>query len=622
MTIRRRAAGDAAVMSIRSVGRSCIFAACLLMLSGCPSSSSKPPSTSAGTGSPSRLSEAASAKESSANPGDTPRASSARTPVGISIGSEIRLSVLPNGLPGSQFQSGAERGLFSLLETTGGGVAVWDIDRDGRCDVVCAGGGYPDLDQRIMRGYSGSLYRGHANLAFEPVSSQARFDASAIYNATMTTGDIDSDGFTDLIVTGYSGLLLFRNQGDGTLELVPGAMTGLTDTRWSSSAVLFDADGDANPDLYVARYADWSFEKNPACETQKPGRPGEKVRDYCGPREFTGLPDSMYANRGDWTFVDVTEESGVEDNLRGLGVLAADLDNDGDIDLYVTNDVDPNLLYRNEGNGKFVEIARRCGVACNDVGIPEGSMGIGLGDYNNDGRWDLWVTNYQNEIGALYRGGQNLLFSYASNAARIAATDEASVGWGTAFADMDLDGFEDLVVLNGHIELYPNGSTSLQRPQILCNMDGKFFRLASTDASPFLAAPQSCRSLTLSDFDHDGRVDFLASRMNDTVEVVTNQTQSEGASLVVRLAGKSCNRDANGALVYLKIGDRTWMRQMHAGGSYAGSHDRMLHFGIPASLKNEKGTLSIRWPHGTQEELPVDGWNRELLIVEGDSIVP
>jgi hypothetical protein len=535
--------------------------------------------------------------------------------------SSIRVESINGALIGAVYRDGSELQQFLLPETVGGGIAVIDMDRDGRCDVLCAGGGYSRPDERIMKGYPGALMRGLDRLQFVSCRMAARIDMSEHYNSALAVADFDSDGFPDFLVTGYSGLQLFRNQGDGTFEKISPEQSGLRDTLWSSSAAWLDADSNGILDLYVVHYADWSFDNHPTCYAQKQPGSSEPSVDYCGPREYKGLPDRMFANQADGSFRDVSNEAGIQEELRGLGVIAADLDGDLDVDLYVANDVDPNLLYRNEGNFRFIEIARRAGVASNDVGIPEGSMGIALGDYNGDTRFDLWVTNYQDEIGALYRNTGNMLFVYASNAARIRATDESTVGWGTAFADLDLDGKEDLAVANGHFVLYPNGSTYEQRPQILQNVDNKFFRLVPGHSSEFLATPQALRSLAVADFDGDGLMDFVVNRINADSLLIHNKTVTEGSFLKVRLVGTRSNRDAIGTTVRLHIDTKTWVRQIVGGGTYAGTNDSVLHFGVSSAdakqaVATQTARIEVLWPSGIRQNISLERLNRELLIIE------
>lgn len=530
--------------------------------------------------------------------------------------SNIAVEAKAKALATAIFRNGSEQGRLFLPETTGGGIAAFDFDRDGQTDVLVAGGGFPDVGTKQMRGYPGTLCRGLGQLEFADVSRAAHLDLSSIYNAGCAIGDYDGDGFSDVLLTGYSGLQLLRNQGDGTLEAIDCPSVGLTDSQWGASAAFFDANNDGWLDLYVAHYANWSFDFNPICSA--PSTPGstEVIADYCGPREFRGLTDVMYRNLGQGAFEDVSAAIGIDDTLRGLGVVASDLDLDGDVDVYVANDVDPNLLYRNDGDFRFVEVGRQSGVACNDGGIPEGSMGIGVGDYNLDGKLDLWVTNYQNELNALYRNNGKLSFAYASNFAKITNTDERSVGWGTAFVDMDLDGDEDLLVVNGHIEMRSVGSTFEQRPQILENLQGKSFQLVPRDGH-YLSELQSSRGLAVADFNGDGLMDYAVSRLNTDAALVLNASTPQGRWLKIRLVGTASNRDAIGTTVQLQSGQRTWVRQRVGGGSYASSHDAVLHFGVPTDSVVDNASLSIAWPSGQKQRVPIADWNTEMLVIEG-----
>lgn len=516
--------------------------------------------------------------------------------------SAIRFQEIRDALPSSQYQDGSEAGVFALPETTGGGVALIDYDRDGRLDILSSGGGKPDSPNHRLCGLSGNLFRQLKSWEFVSRRSSAALDFSATYHSAIVAADYDSDGLVDLVVTGYDRLQWFHNQGDGTFEVVE----PIDDRLWSTAAVFFDADQDGDLDLYVVHYANWSLDNHPWC----PSQADSNRRDYCGPTDFLGLKDSVYENLGDGSFRERTPEGFSGLALRGLGVLAADLDGDRDTDLYVTNDVEPNLLFRNDGMFQFTELGRRAGVATNDQGRAEGSMGVAIGDYNCDQKFDLWVTNYQDEFNALYRGAGRLSFSYATNQARITATDEQTVGWGTAFCDLELDGDEDIVVINGHLERYsPN---RLQPPQILENIQSKRF-VRSAKESEFFATPQEGRGLATGDINGDGLVDLVVSRINSPCALLENRSLRKGSFLTVRLVGQSSNRDAIGSVVTLLTQDKSLLRQRFGGGSYASTSDSAIHFGVP---QDSKATLQIDWPSGQNTQIHLDHLDREILIVE------
>jgi enediyne biosynthesis protein E4 len=249
------------------------------------------------------------------------------------------------------FRNGEEKEVFSLPETLGGGLAFVDFDRDGRLDLASAGGGIPDPDRKAMNGLPGALLRRTPSNNYHDCRTLACLDFSSSYNDAIIANDYDNDGFVDLLVTGFSSLQLFRNQGEGTFESTAQS-AGLLDGMWSSGAAFLDADGDGDLDLYVAHYANWGFDNNPVCRSHHDGA----KRDYCGPREFVGLQDIFYENGGDGSFSDATGRAGMVVASRGLGVLAADLNDDNLVDIYVANDVADNLFYRNKGNWKFDEM--------------------------------------------------------------------------------------------------------------------------------------------------------------------------------------------------------------------------------------------------------------------------
>ena len=537
--------------------------------------------------------------------------------------SKLRFREIQTGILNTEFLDGSEQNFFSLVETTGGGCALIDFDSDGQLDVLSATGGSIDIPNKKLPGNRGVLMRHIGNFQFLSATAQACIDLSTSYNSAIIAGDYDNDGFTDFLATGFHGTQWFHNQGDGTFEYVP----MLDESSWSSSAAFVDLDSDGDLDLYVVHYANWSFDNHPSCPSQN----DPNQRDYCGPSDFKGLLDSVYENTGDGKFIPHTPEGFSTTPLRGLGVLAVDIDGDRRTDLYVTNDVEPNLLYKNEGPFEWTEMARRAGVATNDQGRAEGSMGIALGDYNNDARFDLWVTNYADEFCALYRASGPMSFSYASNAARIPATDEQSVSWGTALHDLDLDGDEDIVVINGHLERFAKYHD--QRPQILENYEANRFALSALD-SPFFQSPAQGRGLATGDFDRDGLVDLAVTRIGAPLAIVRNESTSlnttaaiksasstqsdkvDGQALRVRLVGTLSNRDAIGTVAKLSIGERTWIRQCTSGSSYASTPENVLHFGIPPSCLGQPATLQVLWPSGQDSLVNVEQLHSEILVIE------
>lgn len=522
-------------------------------------------------------------------------------------------NLIENALPDSAIRNGSEQGQYLFPESIGGGLAVADFDMDGNVDVITSGGGFADMDGKKLRGYPGHLFRSIGPFQFEDDTDSARINMSGCYNHGVSLADYNNDGFVDILVTGFNHAQLLQNQGDGTFEDVT-ETSRLRCGSWGTSSTFFDADNDGDLDIYIANYGNWSFENNPPCySNHQPSK-----RDYCGPRMFVGLVDTVFQNLGDGTFEDMTEVAKFSDTYRGLGVIAADLDGDSDTDIYVANDVDANLLYRNEGNWKFTEMGVRGGVAYDNSGRSEGSMGIALGDYNQDGKFDLWVTNYQNELCALYRNDGNLSFTYASSIAKISATDEQSVSWGTAFSDFELDGDEDLIVINGHLESYSPNSPFEQKPQLLENIEGKFFRLDRNGVGKFFETPESARGLAMADFDKDGLVDFAVSILNKPCEIVKNTSKPLGRFLELQLIGTTTNRDAIGAVITCTVGTKKWVRQVYGGGSYASTSERLLHIGAPEELaSSNKANITVKWPGGKTESHEGFDWNRRHILIEG-----
>lgn len=503
------------------------------------------------------------------------------------------------------FSAGIAESDYSIMAWMGSGVAILDFDQDGVQDLLLTGGG--GFQGTTIVGAPTKLYRGAGSWRYEDVSDLAAIPSPRSYTQGCHVGDYDNDGFPDVLVTGYDGLQLLQNQGDGTL-LDTTEQAGLaSDSLWSTGAAWADFNSDGLLDLYVTHYVDWSFENHPLCLSSDGGR------NSCPPLEFNPLPDSLYLNNGDGSFRDESSAAGLLKGGNGLGVLAADLDDDGDTDVYVANDATANYLYLNDGHGRFEEAGQLRGVAGDDVGNVDGSMGVDVGDYDLDGRPDLWVANYVREANALYRNLGRGEFQHVSKPTGLNNLGGLFVGFGTAFADLECDGDEDLVVANGHVVGKPPTAPVKQLPLLLMNQDG-FHRIRLPESSYF-ASPHLGRGLATCDLDDDGDLDLVVTHLVDEPPaLLRNDTPRRGDWLRVHLIGTASNRGAVGAELRLHTSDRMLLRVCKGGGSYLSHSDPRPFFGIPAGATIEK--LVITWPSGEPQTITDVELNTTLQVVE------
>lgn len=500
-----------------------------------------------------------------------------------------------------------------MFAFTGGGVGILDYDNDGWADLYFTQGREWDMSTEHSPP-ADRLFRNHGDETFADVTLHSGL-GDVSFSQGVTVGDYDQDGFPDLYVANIGGNRLYRNQGDGTFRDVT-EQAGVAGSEWTTSCVLADVNGDGDPDLYVVNYlaGDDVFDK--VCRDEF-GEPR-----LCMPQLFAAAQDRLYLSRGDGTFDDVTESSGiVRDGGKGMGVLTADFDGDGRLDIFVANDSESNFLWVNRsaqqgGAVQFEDRAVATGVAFDRDGEVQACMGIACADTENDGVLDLFVTNFHNESNTLYRGVNDGSFADVTREVGLRQPSFGMLGFGAQFLDADLDGDEDLVIANGHIDdVSSEGIPYRMRPQFFENNTGEFRELSSQSLGPYFASRHLGRSLAIADWNRDGRPDVVVSHLDTRVAVLRNETFSVGHFLSLRLIGVTSPRDPVGAVVELQAGNGKTVRRLTAGDGYQASNQRRLLIGLGASETVE--SLVVRWPGGAVQAVDVPGVDVELDIIEG-----
>ncbi len=512
-----------------------------------------------------------------------------------------------------------------VLEVNGSGVALLDFDLDGDLDIFFVAG------TRLPKPWgsgpgtpppSDALFENLGGLKFRNVTKQAGLTESA-WGCGVTVGDYDNDGDLDLFVANWGRDTLWKNRGDGTFEDVTEA-AGTTDPHWGASCAFVDYDRDGHLDLFIVNYLEFDpkavkrREADPTC-TYK----GQQI--LCGPVGLPPAPCTLYRNRGNGTFEDVSERSGIrrvklKDATYGLGVCVIDADNDGWLDVYVANDSKPNLLFRNRHDGTFEEIGLRAGVALNDEAVAQAGMGVDAAYLGSRDLEDIFVVNYEDDNNTFYRNEGAGFFSEMTTPLGLAAPCFKYLGWGTMFFDAELDGDQDLFVAQGHVVPQADDIRSspgyLQPNKLFVQTSDAKFRDVSSAAGAGLEVVKSSRGAAAGDLDGDGDIDLVVSNIDDRPTLLENEGSPKNHWLGVRCRGTKSNRDALGAIVTIKTGGKTMRRRLRAGSTYASHSETVARFGLGSSTAVE--SLSVRWLGGKEESFAVSAVDRVVDVVEGE----
>jgi hypothetical protein len=507
-----------------------------------------------------------------------------------------------------------------IVESMGGGVAMFDFDNDGKLDIYIVNSyTVEDALAKKPRPHA-ALYRNLGNGKFEEVAAKAGV-ADPGWAMGVSVADYDNDGYDDLFVTCFGPNKLYHNRGDGTFEDVT-AKAGVGDGRFSTGAAWGDYDRDGYLDLFVAHYVDFKlddlpqFGKGQLCQYHN-------IPVQCGPRGLPGAGDTLYHNNGDGTFTDVSKKAKVDDpnGYYGLGVMWTDFDDDGWPDIFVANDATPNYAYRNNHDGTFTEMGLALGVAVDENGVEQGSMGVSIGDYDRDGRLDLIVTNFADQYNTIYHKNADGSFTDVSRATKVADARGPYVGWGVKFFDYDNDGWLDLLIVNGHVYpqiegAYPGGMYR-QRKLFYRNLRNGSFADISNEVGEALKERRASRGAAFGDYDEDGDVDVIVNDLDGPPMLLRNDGGSNAGNWIsLKLIGTKSNRNAVGARVELKAGGLTQVDEVHAGDSYLSHSDWRLHFGLGKATTVDE--ITIRWPSGKVEKLTGVKAGRVVTIREGN----
>jgi len=502
-----------------------------------------------------------------------------------------------------------------LVETMGSGALFFDYDNDGWIDLFLVDGG-SIADNAVSSHARHRLFRNAGKGVFKDATESSGIRHQE-YGMGACAGDVDNDGRIDLYITNYGPNVLYRNGGNGVFTDVTRA-AGVGLAGWSTSCAFLDIDGDGDLDLFVTNYLDAPKTNNRFC-----GDPQRRIRVYCHPLVYPAVANVLYRNDGKGAFTDVSAETGLNKYLgNGLGVAVGDYDDDGRPDVFVANDSVPNFLFHNEGGGRFSEIGLLAGVAVARDGKPRAGMGTEFADYNGDGRLDLVVTNHEFETTSLFRNDGGSSFVDTTLDAGISSATLPFVGFGVGFFDFDNDADLDLSIVNGHVidntALFRAGSTHAQRKLLFQNTNGRRFAEISQQSGSGFAKDGVGRTLIGGDIDNDGDIDLVVTNNGGAAEILRNTGGNARNAIEIRVVGTRSNRDGLGARLTITAGGRTQVREIKSGSSYLGQNDLRAHVGLGEATRVDR--IDVRWPAGQTESIRDVAANQIVTVTEGKGI--
>ena len=508
-----------------------------------------------------------------------------------------------------------------IVEATGSGVAIIDYDRDGWPDIYLVNGTELTTGDKpaINNPATGHLFHNNHDGTFTDVTVKAGLQSSG-WGQGACVGDYDNDGFDDLYVTDYGKNRLFHNQGNGSFrEVAEQAGVAGSGKEWGTGCAFIDYDRDGKLDLVVANYVHFDLAKTPAPGSEA-GCMWKGTPVMCGPRGLPSAPNILFHNEGGGKFKDVSATSGIQKTAGHycFSVTTLDFDEDGWPDIYVACDSTPSILYKNNHDGTFTDVGADSGAAFNEDGREQAGMGSTAADYDGDGHIDIFKTNFSDDTSTLYHANGDGTFTDMTVVAGLGINLDA-LGWGAMFADVDNDGYPDLLVVNGHV--YPEVDsaklgTTFKEPRFLYwNQGNGKFKDMSKVSGPGLTDPLSGRGLAIADLWNDGRLEAVVNNLSDRPMLLVNEAKNANHWLGVKLTGTTSNRSAIGARVVLHGSKRDWVDEVRSGSSYNSSNDLRLHFGLGQDAK--PALIEVRWPNGERETFGVEGVDKIVELVEG-----